>query len=166
MNLDALFHLFKEARTPSGHQDYVVIGSLSVLGLEEGFAIPEAMTMSNDVDCYTKSDPQRIFDMVKALGENSPFHAEYGFYLDAISPQLPSLPDGWAERLMKKETVCAPGFSTPTMPPFQNTPAASRAIDDGFKPGSWPASSPCRLSMRVSQARIFMTATKRTERAC
>ena len=103
MNLDALFHLFREAKALCGHQDYVVIGSLSVLGLEESFAIPEAMTMSNDVDCYTKSDPQRIFDVVKALGENSSFHAEHGFYLDAISPQLPSLPDGWADRLMKLE---------------------------------------------------------------
>ena len=59
--------------------------------------------MSSDVVCHTKSDPQRIFDMVKALGENSPFHAEHGYYLDAIKPQLPSLPDGWADRLMKME---------------------------------------------------------------
>lgn len=103
MNLDALFHLFREAKALSGHQDYVVIGSLSVLGLEESFAIPEAMTMSNDVDCYTKSGPERITDVVKALGENSPFHAEHGFYLDAISPLLPSLPDGWEDRLMKME---------------------------------------------------------------
>ena len=67
MNLDALFHLFREARTLSGHEDYVVIGSLSVLGLEESFDIPETMTMSNDVDCYTESDPQRIFTTSKIL---------------------------------------------------------------------------------------------------
>ena len=103
VNLRALFRLFAEARALSGHQDYVVIGSLSVLGLEESFDIPETMTMSVDADCYTKADPGRIFDVVKALGENSPFHIEHGFYLDAVSPHLPSLPAGWENRLIKVE---------------------------------------------------------------
>lgn len=103
VTLHALFRLFAEARALSGHQDYVVIGSLSVLGLEESFEIPETMTMSVDADCYTKADPGRIFDVVKALGENSPFHVEHGFYLDGVSPQLPSLPDGWEDRLIKVE---------------------------------------------------------------
>lgn len=103
MNLKALFDLFAEARVLSGHQDYVVIGSLSVLGLEDGLDIPEAMTMSIDVDCFTKSDPARIFDVVKALGENSPYHHKHGFYLDGISPQVPSLPEGWTDRLIKVE---------------------------------------------------------------
>ncbi|OOG39668.1 DUF6036 family nucleotidyltransferase [Polaromonas sp. A23] len=103
MNLDALFALFKEARVLSGHTDFVVIGSLSILGLEQSFEIPDAMTMSNDVDCYTKADPGRIFDVVDALGENSPYHKKSGFFLDAVSPELPSLPDGWRERLIKVE---------------------------------------------------------------
>lgn len=103
LNLDSLFDLFAEARALSGHQDYVVIGSLSVLGLEDGLDIPEAMTMSNDVDCFTKADPGRIFDVVKALGEDSPFHLKHGFYLDGVSPQLPSLPEGWKDRLIKVE---------------------------------------------------------------
>jgi len=103
MNLDALFALFKEARVLSGHTDFVVIGSLSILGLEQSFEIPDAMTMSNDVDCYTKADPGRIFDVVSALGENSPYHKKSGLFLDAVSPELPSLPDGWRERLIKVE---------------------------------------------------------------
>lgn len=103
MNLHALFFLFAEAKALSGYQDYVVIGSLSVLGLEESFDIPETMTMSVDADCYTKADPERIFDVVKALGENSPFHVAHGFYLDGVSPNLPSLPVGWGNRLIKVE---------------------------------------------------------------
>ncbi len=103
MNLDALFALFGEARRLSGHQDFVVIGSLSILGLEESFNIPDAMTLSNDVDCFTKADPGRIFDVVAELGENSAYHLKSGFYLDAVSPQLPSLPEGWQARLIKVE---------------------------------------------------------------
>lgn len=103
MNLDAIFALFREARALCGQTDYVVIGSLSILGLQQSFDVPDAMTMSNDVDCYTQADPGRIFDVVGALGENSPYHLKSGFYLDAVSPDLPSLPQGWQDRLIKIE---------------------------------------------------------------
>ena len=103
MNLDAIFALFREARALCGQTDYVIIGSLSILGLQQSFDVPDAMTMSNDVDCYTPADPGRIFDVVGALGENSPYHLKSGFYLDAVSPDLPSLPQGWQDRLIKIE---------------------------------------------------------------
>ena len=101
MKLDALFKLFDEARKLIAHQDFVVIGSLSILGLEGDFDIPDGMTLSIAVTCYTKSDPERILDVLGALGENSPYHHQSGFYLDAVNPALPSLPDGWADRLNK-----------------------------------------------------------------
>ena len=103
MNLDAVLLLLREARTLCGHQDYVVIGSLSILGLEGDFDIPDDMSLSNDVDCYTKNDPGRTLDLVASLGENSPYHVKYGYYLDAVAPELPSLPDGWQDRLIKVE---------------------------------------------------------------
>ncbi len=95
--------MFKEARVLSGHTDFVVIGSLSILGLEQSFDIPDSMTMSNDIDCYTQADPERILDLVGALGENSPYHQKSGVFLDPVSPDLPSLPEGWQVRLIKVE---------------------------------------------------------------
>ena len=103
LNQQLLFALFAEAQKLSGHTDFVVIGSLSILGLEKSFEIPEAMTLSNDVDCYTRADPGRIFDLAHALGENSPFHQRAGYYLDPVSPDLPALPEGWRDRLIKVE---------------------------------------------------------------
>lgn len=103
MRLASLFEMLQQAHALSGHRDFVVIGSLSILGLEDHFDIPDDMTMSNDVDCYTRDDPERIFELVGALGENSPYHLSSGFYLDAVSPALPSLPDGWAARLLLAE---------------------------------------------------------------
>lgn len=103
MNLEALFALLDEARRLSGHPDFVVIGSLSILGLEEHFRIPPDMTMSNDLDCYTRDDPRRIFDVLAELGENSAYHLKSGYYLDAVSPHLASLPTGWEQRLIKVE---------------------------------------------------------------
>ena len=66
VNLGALFHILQEAGKLSGHNDFVVIGSLSILGLEADFDVPHDMTMSNDVDCYTRDDPDRIFELVGA----------------------------------------------------------------------------------------------------
>ena len=103
MNLGAVFDLLKEAGQLSGHKEFVVIGSLSILALEESFDVPGDMTMSNDIDCYTKNDPERIFDIVASLGENSPRHVALGYFLDAVTPALPSLPEGWEARMSRIE---------------------------------------------------------------
>lgn len=99
MNLDQVVKALQHARELSGHTDYVVIGSLSVLALEDGNAIPAEMSMSIDIDCYTKADPPRIFDLAATLGEDSCFRLQHGYYLDPVSPSLPSLPEGWDARM-------------------------------------------------------------------
>ena len=94
-----LFQLFEEAHKITGHRDYVVVGSLSILGTQDEDGLPAEMSMSNDVDAYTKADPGRIHDANTALGEGSKFHTEHGYYLDPVSPHLPTLPDGWQTRM-------------------------------------------------------------------
>lgn len=101
MNADALFTLLAEAKKLCGHADYVVVGSLSVLGMEHVAAIPGDMTMSIDADCWAMRDPGRTLDLQLALGEGSPFHKAHGIYLDPVNPRLPTLPDGWEGRLIK-----------------------------------------------------------------
>lgn len=103
MNADALFLLLQEARRLCGHSQYVVVGSLSVLGMSGVAAIPSDMTMSIDADCYTLTDPGRVLDLAQALGEGSAFHAAHGIYLDPVNPKLPTLPDGWESRLIQLE---------------------------------------------------------------
>lgn len=103
MNQAALLALLAQARARCGHTDYVVIGSLSVLALESSCRLPADMTLSVDVDCYTRDDPGRVFDLLPALGENSDYHRACGIYLDGVSPHLASLPDGWQNRLIPVE---------------------------------------------------------------
>lgn len=103
MKLDDLFALFARARDLSGHRDYVIVGSLSILGLADESLVPPDMAMSNDIDGFTQADPGRIFDLDALLGAESPFHATHGYFLDPVSPDLPSLPDGWEGRLNKVE---------------------------------------------------------------
>ena len=98
-----LFTLFEQARQLIGHKDYVVVGSLAILGTQDEDELPADMSMSVDIDCYTKTDPGRIFDTLDALGEGSAFHRSHGYYLDAVSPSLPSLPDGWEGRMTRLE---------------------------------------------------------------
>jgi hypothetical protein len=98
-----LFKLFDEACRMTGHHDYVVIGSLSILGTGDEDELPVEMSMSTDVDCWTMADPGRIDDVKPALGEGSAFHRANGYYLDPVSPSLPSLPDGWEARMNSLE---------------------------------------------------------------
>lgn len=101
MNAQPLFALLAEARRLSGHSRFVVIGSLSILGVSEVSAIPGDMTISIDIDCYTEADPGRTLDLVSALGEGSDWHRAHGVYLDAVNPNLPTLPDHWSTRLIE-----------------------------------------------------------------
>lgn len=103
MKLEQLFELFAEARKLSKHREFVVIGSNSILALAQHSRISSEMAMSINVDSYTRADPRRVFDLVAALGENSAFHLRHGIFLDAVSPQLPTLPEGWEARMTPLE---------------------------------------------------------------
>ena len=103
MNRGHLFRLFDEARRRIGHSEYVVIGSLSILGTDDDIGLPVDMTMSIDVDSYSRHDPGRIFDLARDLGEESGFHHANGYHLDPVSPKLPTLPDGWQGRMTSLE---------------------------------------------------------------
>lgn len=96
---DHLFKLFREAHRISGHKDCVVVGSLSILGTQDEDGLPAEMSMSNAIGAYTKADPGRINDLSTTLGEGSAFHKDNGYYLDPVSPNLPTLPDGWQHRM-------------------------------------------------------------------
>jgi len=96
-----LRRLFAQARELCGHTEYVVLGSLAVLG--HTGTVPPRMAASLDVDAYTRMDPGRIFDLEPALGQGSPFEAEHGYYLDPVSPPVATLPDGWESRLTRIE---------------------------------------------------------------
>ncbi|MGE0799679.1 MAG: DUF6036 family nucleotidyltransferase [Lautropia sp.] len=103
MNRDRLFRLFDEARRRIGHTDYVIVGGLSILGTNDEIDLPDDMTLSIDVDGYSRHDPDRIFDLDRDLGEDSVFHHANGYHLDPVSPKLPTLPDGWQGRMTSLE---------------------------------------------------------------
>lgn len=101
MNRDDINRLLAEAMKFTQHRDYVIIGSLSIFGAVSH--PPVSMTGSIDVDLYPKNDPGRAFEIAEKLGLGSEFEQTYGYYADAVSPMLPTLPEGWEQRL-----ICIP----------------------------------------------------------
>ena len=101
MELAHIERLLSEARRLSQHTEFVIMGSLSVLGVMGLRPIPPRMLMSIDVDCYMRNDPGRTDDLKPALGEGSRFQRENGYYLDPVSPSLPTLPEAWVHRLVR-----------------------------------------------------------------
>jgi len=100
MNLDQVEHVLSEIARAAGISEFVVIGSLSVLGISGGRQdIPDRMLLSNEVDAYPEFDPGRATEFTAGWGQGSDFERKHGYYFDAVSPDLPTLPDGWKERL-------------------------------------------------------------------
>lgn len=97
--LDVLFDALEQARQIIGHTEYVIVGSLSAIAHETSGLLPPEMAISNDFDMYTRADPGRIHDVVRALGEGSPFYDENDAFIDPVSPKLLTLPDGWEDRM-------------------------------------------------------------------
>jgi len=101
MDLKDLELLLTEASRRTRHTEFVIVGSLSILGVLGSRAVPPRMLLSIDVDCFTPNDPERIFDLNESLGAGSAFEQAHGYYLDPVSPQLPTLPANWEFRFVK-----------------------------------------------------------------
>lgn len=83
----------------SFHREFVIAGSLSVLGYKE--VPPEMMSLSIDIDFFPLGDQAHVQEVAQALGEDSEFHESHGYYLDPISVNILVLPVGWMERLVQ-----------------------------------------------------------------
>lgn len=98
MNLSDIETLLIEAARISNNRQFVIAGSLSCIA--SAMILPKRMMMSRDIDLYTKEDPERVFfEIGQELTEGSKFHEMNGFFADAISPNILSLPEGWESRL-------------------------------------------------------------------
>ena len=101
MKIEDIDHILSAIRSNSGLDEFVVIGSLSALGIS-GDKLPPRMTQSMEVDAYPERDPNRAQEFAPKFGEDSAFHQEHGYYFDAVSPDLPTLPEGWQTRMVRQ----------------------------------------------------------------
>jgi hypothetical protein len=60
---------------------------------------PAEVLLSQECDLYPRNRPL-VADLIhNQLGRNSKFSRRYGIYIDVVTPELASLPNGWRKRL-------------------------------------------------------------------
>ncbi|MDP9906758.1 DUF6036 family nucleotidyltransferase [Arthrobacter bambusae] len=103
MRRDELEHAIRAATDVIHGDRVIVIGSQSILGSFTEDQLPATITMSDAVDIapFSDDDAGTLADSIDSvLGEWSPFHKEFGFYVQAAERETAVLPDDWEYRLV------------------------------------------------------------------
>jgi hypothetical protein len=104
-----LEHAIRAACDVSRDDEVYVFGSQAILGQYPD--APESLRQSAEADIA----PVKAIDMVDLidgnLGELSPFHSAYGFYVHGVSIDAAVLPTGWEQRTIE---VCNENTSNKT----------------------------------------------------
>ncbi len=60
---------------------------------------PAEVLRSQECDLYPRTHPEAAGRLSTELGRRSAFARQHGFYVDVVTPDLATLPDGWEKRL-------------------------------------------------------------------
>jgi hypothetical protein len=104
MNRQQLEHVLRAAADIADDDEIVVIGSQAILAQFPN--APPALCASHDVDLYPKNHPERAELVEGSIGELSPFHETFGYYVHGVAPETAVLPAGWQGRLV---AISGPG---------------------------------------------------------
>ncbi len=93
-----LEHIIRAAGAIAGSDSLIVIGSQAILA-----AFPDApreLLGSMEADLCPADDPRKADIVDGAIGEESPFHEEFGYYAHGVGPETAILPARWMERAL------------------------------------------------------------------
>lgn len=96
MTRSELEHAIRAACDVSGDTEVVVFGSQAILGQFPD--APATVRVSAEADIAPKNFPERADAIDGALGELSPFHEQWGFYVHGLSLDAATLPSDWEAR--------------------------------------------------------------------
>jgi hypothetical protein len=99
MNREQLEHAIRAACDVSGDNEVIIFGSQAILG--EYPQAHEELRRSIEVDLTPKNKPEAVDKIDGALGENSMFHQNHGFYVHGLSIEAAKLPEGWENRTVQ-----------------------------------------------------------------
>lgn len=97
MKKHQLDHVLRAAGRITGEKQFVIIGSQSLHGKHPDLV--DDIVSSAEVDLIAKTDTART-EWLNAIGQDSPFHEEFGYYADPVDEQTAILPSGWRGRLV------------------------------------------------------------------
>jgi hypothetical protein len=106
MRRDQLEHAIRAACQIIGAEAVIVVGSQSILGTYREDELPDAATMSAEVDVLPIAEDNdetvRLADLIDGVaGEFSRFEQLHGFSIDGVDLGTSALPAGWRDRLVK-----------------------------------------------------------------
>lgn len=87
----------RSAARIAGENEFYLIGSQAIHAYSN--RPPAEVLLSQECDLYPKNRPEAALLLIAKLGRGSPFARQHGFYVDVVTPELPSLPSGWKRRL-------------------------------------------------------------------
>jgi hypothetical protein len=97
MKKHQLDHVLREAGRITGEKQFVIIGSQSLHGKYPD--LPDDIVQSAEVDLIAKNQVARS-EWLNAIGQDSPFHEQFGYYADPVESGTAILPAGWKGRLV------------------------------------------------------------------
>jgi hypothetical protein len=90
-------HVLRAAGRITGETQFVIIGSQALHGKYPD--LPDMICTSAEVDLIARKIPSRT-EWLNAIGADSPFHEEFGYYADPVDETTAVLPKGWRGRLV------------------------------------------------------------------
>ena len=90
-------HVLRAAGKIAGDDQFIIIGSQSLHGRYPD--IPDEFVFSNEVDIIAENNVDRT-EWLNAIGVDSDFHREFGYYADPVDEKTAVLPKGWKARLV------------------------------------------------------------------
>ncbi len=99
MTRDQLEHAIRAACDVAKDTDLIIFGSQAILG--EYPDAPADLRASIEVDVQPRNRPDAVDRIDGALGELSLFHGTHGFYVQGVSIEAATLPDGWQDRTIE-----------------------------------------------------------------
>jgi hypothetical protein len=97
MKKHQLDHVLRAAGRITGEKQFIIIGSQSLHAKHPD--LPDDIVQSAEVDLIAKGDASRS-EWLNAIGQDSPFHEQYGYYADPVDEGTAVLPRGWKGRLV------------------------------------------------------------------
>jgi len=93
---EELEHGIRAAGDVAGDDELWIFGWQSILAQYPD--APATLRFSMEVDVDPKNHPERAGAIDGTLGEGSPFHQAFGFYVHGVSIETATLPRGWKGR--------------------------------------------------------------------
>lgn len=90
-------HVLRAAGRITGEKQFIIVGSQSLHGKYPD--VPDEIVRSVEVDLIANVETDRT-EWLDAIGVDSRFHEQFGYYADPVDDSTATLPKGWKERLV------------------------------------------------------------------